>query len=136
MSIINKLYELLLGDEDPDIPIKKEPLIKSEQKSEYNYPISEDEALDIANDKLTKVYMKDWNEGIPTYVSLFLNIDNVITKNNRKYYHIKCTGGDISGADRYTLWDGEVSKEEAKKLQCLIDVNTGKYIYMKDEHIE
>ena len=136
MSSIKKIFEFLLGDEDPDIPIKKEPLIKPEQKTEYNYPISEDEALDIANNKLTKEYMKDWNEGIPTYVSLFFDIDNIVTKKNRKYYHIKCTGGDISGVDGGTLWDGEVSKTEAKKLQCLIDVENGKYIYIKDKHIE
>ena len=133
---LRKIYELLLGYDDPDIPIKKKPLIPIVEKPVYHYPVSESEALSIADKKLTKVYMKNWDGGIPTYVSLFLEVDGVVTKNNRKYYHIKCTGGDISGADNGTLWDGEVSKKGAKKLQCLIDVENGKYIYIGDKHIE
>ena len=133
---LEKIYELLFGSVDPDIPIKRKSIVPEEEKPGYHYPVSEQEALSIADEKLTKLYMKDWDGGIPTYVSLFLEIDSIVTKNNREYFYIKCTGGDISGMDGYTLWDGEVSKESAKKLQCLVDVDNGKYIYIGNQHIE
>ncbi len=128
MSVINKIMSILELDYDDDIPIKigrDKP-----QRKHYNYPITEYEALSIAKKELTKAYIEDCSSSIITYVSLFLEVINVIKYNNNNYYYIKATGGDISGADNDTSWDREVTKEECKKLKCLVDVNNGKYIYI------
>lgn len=129
---LKTIAELFGFVSDPDIPIKINSDVK---KMEYNFPISESEAISIADKKLTKVYMKNWTGGIPTYVSLFLEVVDVVNVKRHKFYYIKATGGDISGVDDGVLWDGVISKNGCKKLQCLVDVNTGKYIYIGDKDI-
>lgn len=129
MSTISKIYELLMGNEDDDgILIKREPI-----KSKYNYKVSEYEALSIAKEELTKVYIKNYRDSLITYISLYLKIDKVLKINNKEYYYIKATGGEISGIDGDTLWDGEITKNGADKLKCLVDVNIGKYKYVDSD---
>ena len=134
MSVMKNINELFNLNIDDDIPIKvtrEEP-----PKPKNNYPITEYKAISIAKKELTKEYLKDWNNDIPTYISLYLDVEEVIEYNNNLYYYIIATGGDISGVDKDTFWDGEISKELLKKLRCLIDVTNGKYIYLKDKSIK
>lgn len=128
---MKSLREIFNLDYDNDIPIKienKEPKISS-----YKYPITEYEALKIAKKHLTKEYIKILNNNDITYISLYLKIIKIIEYNTKKYYYIKASGGDISGVEKDTYWDREITKEECKKLRCLIDVNTGEYKYINKE---
>ena len=131
---MKSLAELFNLNIDDDIPVKTSSEVSS--KPQYNYPISDYKAISIAKKELTKEYLKDSDSNIITYISLYLDIEEVIEYNKKLYYYIIATGGDISGVDKDTLWDGEVSKESCKNLRCLVDVNNGDYIYLDDKSIK
>ena len=131
---MKSLAELFNLNIDDDIPIKTTNEVPP--KPQYNYPITDYKAISIAKKELTKEYLKDWDSNLITYISLYLDIEEVIEYNKKLYYYIIATGGDISGVDKNTFWDGEVSKESCKKLRCLVDVNNGEYIYLKNKSIK
>ncbi len=134
MSTIKSIAELFNLNIDDDIPIKVVNRVPS--KPQYNYPITDYKAISIAKKELTKEYLKEWDSTPLTYISLYLDVEKVIEYNKNLYYYIIATGGDISGIDKDTFWDGEISKESCKKLRCLVDVNNGGYIYLKDKSIK
>ena len=128
---LKNLREIFALDDDYDIPIKRET-----PKPKYNYKVTEYVAKDIAKKKLTKIYLNSIDNDNITYVSLYLEVKDIVKKNNKEYYHLIATSGDISGFDKDTLWDGEISKNALQDLQCLIDVNTKEFIYIGNKPIE
>lgn len=122
--------------EDVEKSKKEEP-----QEIEFNsitktdnsiqYPISQHTAFVIANQdqNLKTDFCKNDNRHIS-----YLNFNDYnikqINYNNEPHWHIEITKGDISWIDDYeTLSDGFLIEEDLKKLQCLVNINTGKYKY-------
>lgn len=114
------------------------PIEKLNKKNKY--PISEYQAFQIANENqnLKSDYCRNTYEKI-TYLNFTNCTIKLLTKNKKKYWHIKITGGKKSWIDfneennkKFTetiFYDGFLIEEDFKKLQCLIDVNTGEYTY-------
>lgn len=110
-----------------------------EFKSKYDrldnsdtYPITQGEAFRIAdeNQNLKTDFCRNDYRRI-TYLSLNNCKANLVNKNDEKYWHIQITDGDISWKDEDTFCDGFLIDEDLKKLQCLVNVNTGEYIYLE-----
>ena len=70
----------------------------------------------------------------------FLGFDNytidVIEKNEKKYWQFQVLSGDISWMDfekNETIYcDGKLVEDDFKFLRCLIDTESGDYIYYPD----
>ena len=86
--------------------------------------------MSIANEEITKEFIKNYRDEFITYLSIYLKIEKVVKINDKEYYYIKATGGEISGVDGDTFWDGDINPNYLDKLKCIIDVNTGKYKYI------
>lgn len=54
---------------------------------------------------------------------------DVVTLNEKKYFQIQIIKGDISWMENSTFYDGWLYEDDLDLLRCLIDVNTGEYIY-------
>lgn len=120
--------------EDSKVDIFTKPSIKfssNKYVNKFQIPISEKDAFMIANldENLKTDFCKNDNRNI-SYINFNnYNIDQ-ITYNNELHWHIEITKGDISWIDDYeTFSDGFLVDEDLKKLQCLININTGKYLY-------
>ena len=65
------------------------------------------------------------------------NIELVDADNQRKYWLVSITAAKqskITVTEDTTIFsDGILLKDDLKKLQCLIDVNTGEYFYYPEE---
>ena len=115
-----------------------DPIEKLNKNSKY--PISEYQAFQIANENqnLKTDYYRNSDKRI-TYLNFTNCKIKLLTKSKKKYWHIKITEGKVSWIDydeentdefpEPIFCDGFLIKEDFKKLQCLIDVNTGEYIY-------
>ena len=118
--IVNCQYDLQRKDEDS-----------------YHYPISQKEAFLIANrnENLKTDFCKLKKANI-TY--LYFEKAKVIpvTLLEQTFWHIQILSGEISGmksTKNYDYhWDGTFSKQDLKRLQCYVDVNTGEYFYLED----
>lgn len=133
MNTMKRLREIFNLDYDNDIPIKIEN--KESKISSYKYSITEYEALKIAKKNLTKEYIRILKNNDITYVSLYLKMTKIVEYNAKKYYYIKASGGEVSGIEKDTYWDREITKEDYKKLRCLIDVDTGDYKYINERDV-
>lgn len=120
---------------------------KIEQLDKSNiYPISQYQAFQIANKNcnLKTDYKKNADKCIVSLDFSDFKIDLINSNNKKKYWLIKITEGDYKYVTPYydeedddddILFRSDVSahrfldKKDLKKLQCLIDVNTGEYIY-------
>ena len=123
-----------------DIDDKIEQLDKSSI-----YPISEYQAFQIANQNrnLKTDYKKNSGKYIVDLDFSDFKIKLVDGDNKQKYWLVKITEGDFTEAPPFHDYDaddrmlfyttvsrrGYFDKKDLKKLQCLIDVNTGEYIY-------
>lgn len=104
------------------------------------YPISQYQAFQIANENqnLKTDYYRNSDKRI-TYLDFTNCKVKLVTKSKKKYWHIRITAGKVSwvefdedNIDEFPepiFCDGFLIKKDFKKLQCLIDVNTGEYIY-------
>lgn len=144
MSIIQKLHDLLLNNNDDEEKIDFEGFIgidktqKLPQTSEYR--ISPYEAFQIAskNENLKTDYFKRASEFISYLDFTDCKYELVDGDNGKKYWLIRITEGDISSIYtdenlNSTFADGNLTEEDSPKLQCLIDVETGEYIYFPTE---
>ena len=111
----------------------KEILAKEDAK--YDFPISRSQALEIANrnENLKSDFCRNTKLKSITWLSFQDKEINVIEKDNKKYWQIQITEAEVSGCEiRRTYeynWDGVCGKKDLKLLRCLIDVQTGEYIY-------
>ena len=106
-----------------------------EKDKQYNFPILRSKAIEIADrDENLKTDFYRRYRGNITYLRFSKKEMDVIELNGKKYWQIQILDGDISGVDydrKYgiTDWDGGFSDKDLKKLRCLIDDETGEYIY-------
>lgn len=101
------------------------------------YPISQYKAFCIANQpqNLKSDYCKLDDRRI-TYIDFTHCKVELIDYNNEQYWHIKIINGDVSWVkfdddDEFntTFCDGPFLEDDFKKLQCLVNVNNGTYLY-------
>ena len=114
---------------------KKEQQRIEEEDSKYPYPIKKSKAEEIANrdDTLKTDFCRNSNRKSVTYLSFNDTSLEVIEKDGKKYWQYQVTEGDISwiefGKHGNTFCDGWLGGDDFKWLRCLIDVETGEYIY-------
>lgn len=101
----------------------------------YPYPIKKSKAISIAkrdNTLKTDFCRNTDRQGI-SYLGFYSYDINVVKKDNKTYWEFQVFDGDISWIeftdDNTTYYDGKLSDEDLKYLRCLIDVETGDYIY-------
>lgn len=133
-----------LAEEHPELveKIAEENRKKSKKEAEedlkYNFPIKRSTAINIAqkNNTLKTDFCRNSDrKGIS-----FLGFDNytidVIEKNEKKYWQFQVLSGDISWMDfekNETIYcDGKLVEDDFKFLRCLIDTESGDYIYYPD----
>ena len=133
-----------LAEEHPEFveKIAEENRKKSEKEAgedlKYNFPIKRSTAINIAqkNNTLKTDFCRNSDrKGIS-----FLGFDNytidVIEKNEKKYWQFQVLSGDISWMDfekNETIYcDGKLVEDDFKFLRCLIDTESGDYIYYPD----
>ena len=100
-----------------------------------NYPISRCKAYHIANlnENLKTDYYRQCKKNI-TYMNFSSCSVNLIKYENEPYWEVQIEKGDVSWieypSDGYTTFcDGFFIDEDLKKLRCLVNAYTGKYIY-------
>lgn len=97
-----------------------------------DYPISITKALIIANkiENLKTDYARVYQERYHKVVGFLKFTDKeveLVEINNRKYWKIQVTDGEISSRAQGCFFDGRLGKSGL--LVCLVDVETGEYIY-------
>lgn len=110
--------------------------IEDSNDNPYNFKISKNEAFNIANrnENLKSDYCRTLRKKL-TYLSFDKKKITLVNLNNKSYWKIQILSGETSGIDydyennTETLWDGFILKKDLKYLRCLIDVNTGEYIF-------
>ena len=141
-SAIGVLKKLI--DDNPELVEKiaednrKKSKKEAEEDLKYNFPIKRSMAISIAqkNNTLKTDFCRNSDrKGIS-----FLGFDNytidVIEKNEKKYWQFQVLSGDISWMDfekNETIYcDGKLVEDDFKFLRCLIDTESGDYIYFPD----
>ena len=141
-SAIGVLKKLI--DDNPELVEKiaednrKKSKKEAEEDLKYNFPIKRSMAINIAqkNNTLKTDFCRNSDrKGIS-----FLGFDNytidVIEKNEKKYWQFQVLSGDISWMDfekNETIYcDGKLVEDDFKFLRCLIDTESGDYIYYPD----
>lgn len=133
-----------LAEEHPEFveKIAEENRKKSEKEAgedlKYNFPIKRSMAINIAQKNNT--LKTDFCRNSDRIGISFLEFDNytidVIEKNEKKYWQFQVLSGDISWIEydrnNETYCDGMLEKDDLKFLRCLINVESGDYIYFPD----
>lgn len=147
MSLIQKISELLKKEE-----LKKEDneeeifdfdtlfVNKIEQlPKESEFPISQYRAFKIAeqNENLKSDFFRNADKYI-SYLDFTDCKIELLKLNDKQYWYIKITDGEVSSiyTDEFgnsTFADGTFGEESLKMLQCLVDVNSGEYIYYPEK---
>ena len=140
MSIIQKMYDFLLGDDNEKGKISIDGFEEKKLPTESEYKISPYEAFQIAsrNENLKTNYFRSSDKFISYLHFTDCDYELVDGDNGKKYWLIKITNGDVSSIYtdeelNTTFTDGTFGKDDLKKLQCLIDVEKGDYIYFTTE---
>lgn len=105
--------------------------IKKEKKKTKKYNISKEEAFNIASESrnLKTDFVKNSNRKNVTFLTFGDKEIKLVNIKNKKYWQIQILDGEISQMYNDTFFDGFIKKEETKYLRCLVDANTGEYIY-------
>ncbi|MBR3614761.1 MAG: hypothetical protein IKL55_06245 [Clostridia bacterium] len=137
MSLFKKISNLLKKDnKEEDSYFDNFFIDKFEQlPKEGDFPISQYQAFKLAEQDGN--LKSDFFKNADLFISYLDFTDckiELIKKDNKQYWLIKITDGDISSIytdeeGNSTFTDGKLGEDSLKKLQCLIDVNTGEYIY-------
>ena len=138
-SAIEALSKLV--EEQPELveKIAEENRKKAEKEAEedakYNFPIKRSMAIEISkknNTLKTDFCMNSDREGI-SYLSFNDYKTDLVTLNNKKYWQFQVYSGDISwisNEKNETIYnDGWLSDNDLNFLRCLVDTETGNYIY-------
>ena len=106
-----------------------------EEDAKYNFPILRSKALEIANrdENLKTDYCRNTSRGNISYICFTDKKIEVVEIGNKKYWQIQILSGDVSGMEvnrngSYN-WDGWLGDKDLNLLRCLVDVETGEYIY-------
>ena len=133
-----------LAEEHPELveKIAEENRKKSKKEAEedlkYNFPIKR--SMAIKKKKKNNTLKTDFCRNSDRKGISFLGFDNytidVIEKNEKKYWQFQVLSGDISWMDfekNETIYcDGKLVEDDFKFLRCLIDTESGDYIYYPD----
>lgn len=105
--------------------------ITKEKKKTKKYNISKEEAFNIASESrnLKTDFVKNSNRKNVTFLTFGDKEIKLVNIKNKKYWQIQILDGEISQMYNDTFFDGFIKKEETKYLRCLVDANTGEYIY-------
>ena len=105
--------------------------IKKEKKKTKKYNISKEEAFNIASESrnLKTDFVKNSNRKNVTFLTFGDKEIKLVNIKNKKYWQIQILDGEISQMYNDSFFDGFIKKEETKYLRCLVDANTGEYIY-------
>lgn len=105
--------------------------ITKEKKKTKKYNISKEEAFNIAseNRNLKTDFVKNSNRKNVTFLTFGDKEIKLVNIKNKKYWQIQILDGEISQMYNDSFFDGFIKKEETKYLRCLVDANTGEYIY-------
>lgn len=108
---------------------------EAEEDAKYNFPIKRSMAIEISkknNTLKTDFCMNSDREGI-SYLSFNDYKTDLVTLNNKKYWQFQVYSGDISwisNEKNETIYnDGWLSDNDLNFLRCLVDTETGNYIY-------
>ena len=140
-SIINKIKEIIdkedyVGDDKLDFIDFKDDLYEEKKDDDkYSYPILRSMAINIArkNCTLKTDFCRNSNNKGISYLGFTSYDIKPIEKDNKTYWLFQVLDGDISWIEfndnNTTYCDGRLDDNDLKYLRCLIDVNTGDYIY-------
>ena len=141
-SIINKLKEIIdkedyVGEDRLDFLNFPDDLFdEKKDDNKYSYPILRSKAIDIArkNNTLKTDFCRNSNNKGISYLGFTTYDIKPVEKNNKTFWLFQVLDGDISWIefdddDNTTYCDGKFSDDDLKYLRCLIDVETGDYIY-------
>ena len=105
--------------------------ITKEKKKTKKYNISKEEAFNIASESrnLKTDFVKNSNRKNVTFLTFGDKEIKLVNIKNKKYWQIQILDGEISQMYNDSFFDGFIKKEENKYLRCLVDANTGEYIY-------
>jgi len=140
------VFEILdeFSEENPEIvsKIAEENKKKEEEKQKedkkYNYPIKRSEAIELSNkhNTLKTDFISNSNRDGVSFISFNDYEIKIITKDKKKYWQYQVLSGDISWikhSDYETEYcDGYLTENDLKYLRCLIDCESGDYIYYPD----
>ncbi len=122
-EFLDFLDGLKVNDEDKD------------DDDNYPYPIKKSIAIEIARSPSTLKtdFCRNSNRSRITFLGFNSSKIDIIEKDGRKYFQYQVLDGDISWVehtnDNITYCDGFFTDDDLKYLRCLIDVETGDYIY-------
>lgn len=107
---------------------------KSFEKEDFSKPISKEDAFSIASeDNNLKSDFCRAKKYSYTYISFDDADIDLIELKGKNYWQVQIKSGELSGTDYYKRdvidWDGDIIEEDLPYLRCLIEVETGKYIY-------
>ena len=106
-----------------------------EEDAKYNFPIKTSSARFIANksETLKTDFCRNSNRKGISFLGFYEDAIELVEVNGKKYWQYRVLKGDISwiehNDDGNTFCDGWLTDEDFKYLRCLIDVETGDYIY-------
>ena len=109
-------------------------LKEEEDEKECSLPVSERDAVRIAeaDENLRSDFAKNSPDS-PTSYSIRSEDVNTAIKDGKEYWLVQVTecmfGGCYEEGDALCFYDGEFNEEELDKLRCLIEKETGAYIY-------
>ena len=130
-------YAMMYGkfEEDDIDEINYDDLIEEKEDAKYNYPIKRSMPIEISkkNNTLKTDFCRNSDrEGI-SYLSFNEYTTDLVALNNKKYWQFQVYSGDISwisNEKNETIYnDGWLSDNDLKFLRCLVDTETGDYIY-------
>ncbi len=111
---------------------------KAEQL-EYYFSITKAKAFEIADEdeNLKTDYCRNNIKDNISYLYFSKKNMKVVKLDDKKYWQIQILDGEISGVNyrrnSTECWDGTFDKEDLKLLRCLVDVETGEYIYYPND---
>lgn len=117
---------------------RKEAEKKVEDDARYDFPIKRSVAIEIAknNNTLKTDFCRNSDRKGISFLGFNDYTINVIEKNEKKYWQFQVLSGDISwiifDKDEQTYCDGRFGDSDINFLRCLIDVESGDYIYFPD----
>ncbi len=100
----------------------------------FSKPISKEDALCIASmdNNLKSDFCRAKKYGY-TYISFDDADIELIELKGKNYWQVQIKSGELSGIDYYKRdiidWDGDIGEKDLPYLRCLIEIETGKYIY-------
>lgn len=141
-SAIGVLKKLI--DDNPELVEKiaednrKKSKKEAEEDLKYNFPIKRSMAINIAqkNNTLKTDFCRNSDRKGISFLGFNNYTIDVIEKNEKKYWQFQVLSGDISWMDfekNETIYcDGKLVEDDFKFLRCLIDTESGDYIYFPD----